>query len=685
MQNSSYVTQQQKPEGIFFYLLLLTSFFFFIEISFFIECNKVYLSDFTFVANNIHLPLSILPGIIYFFLAQLFLHALYCIFIGLLTQLIVNLFPQLETKKIFLAIVIWLLGIITIFVANQYFYPNSKFAELTSIVLFNPVITQFIFIFLCSIFFILFFLVTIAILQIMVRKPLYRMLFAILVIIGGGFYFKPAMKIPSNPATASRPNILLIGVDSLRPDFLSFFSDRNSTPFLDSFLMNASVFNEAVTPLARTFPSWTSILTGEYPRQTGIRSNLAQQNQVDLSHTLAAILQHQGYETIFATDETRFSNIDKNYGFDKVITPPMGLNDFLLGTFNDFPLSNLFLNTPIGKWLFPYTYANRPVYFAYNPNSFLKLIQPHLATQKSKPLFLTIHFCLPHYPYLWADLPGNNYSVQERYVASIQRVDKQLNDFFNLLRNSHLLDHAIVVLLSDHGEALALFGDRITDKDSFISSHSTPVPQFYPPGPDQEAINQSYGHGTDVLGLPQYHSLLAFKLYGIEPQQGKIIPGIVSLLDIKPTILDLLQLTKPTGMGISLKQFMQQNDQAVPLQHIFLESDFTPEAIRTVYPETEKVLLEGIKIFQVDAKTTRLTVKASMNNMIIKSKQYADLYGEWMLALYPQNSYFRMPILVNLKSGQWTNDLRTPFAQHSPALTMLAALKTFYGEEINKF
>jgi hypothetical protein len=55
-----------------------------------------------------------------------------------------------------------------------------------------------------------------------------------------------------------------------------------------------------------------------------------------------------------------------------------------------------------------------------------------------------------------------------------------------------------------------------------------------------------------------------------------------------------------------------------------------------------------------------------------------------MLALYPQDKHVRMPILINLVSGKWTNDLQSPFAKHSPALSMLAALKAFYGNEINK-
>ena len=70
--------------------------------------------------------------------------------------------------------------------------------------------------------------------------------------------------------------------------------------------------------------------------------------------------------------------------------------------------------------------------------------------------------------------------------------------------------------------------------------------------------------------------------------------------------------------------------------------------------------------------------------MIIDSKQYADIYGEWMLALYPQDKKQQMPILINLKTGEWTNNLKSTFAQRSPALGMLKELRLFYGNEIRK-
>lgn len=686
--------QTAKSGGIFFYLFLLTGFFLLVEISFFIQCNKAYLSDFNWVSSNIKIPATVLPGIFYFIFAQFIVHISYCLLIAALTFPIAKSWRLAPNQKITLAMSLWGLGIATALVANQYYFPNSKFAGLTSILLFRRYVTIAVYLILGMIDLTVVAVALFSFYRLLTRKA--RVSIFIAFICAAILLMWCARPIPTIDAgTEEKPNIILIGMDSLRPDFLSFFGHSKQTPFLDSLLKESSVFSQSITPLARTFPSWSSILTGLYPRQTGVRFNLPQPQKIMLTNTLPTILQQQGYQTVFATDETRFSNMDKNYGFEKIITPPIGLNDFLLGTFNDFPLSNLLVNTPVGKLLFPHSFANRPVYVTYEPNSFLNLIRPTLEESRSKPLFLTIHFCLTHFPYLWGSLSGGPLNITERYDESVGRVDEQLQQFFVLLKETHLLDHAIVVLLSDHGEALELPGDRITEKDLFVQTNhkKIPLPKFYPPSLDHEEINQSAGHGTDVLGLPQYHTLLAFKLYGTGQQQYRTIAGRVNVMDIKPTILGLLGFKTDhcsknniqCESSYSLAPLIhgsQQNVSSKPV-HLFLESDYSPEAIRTVYPETRKVMLEGIQLFQINPLTTRLSVKDSMAKMIINSKQYADIYGDWMLALYPQNNHFRMPILINLTTGQWTNDLHSNFAQHSPSKLMLTEMKNFFGNDLN--
>lgn len=654
-----------------------------LEISFFIQCNRTYLSDFTFVTHQLHIPALIYRDVVMFLLAQLFLHLIFSIGIWFIAIFSGSFLTLSTNQKMIFAIIIWTLGILTVIAANQFYFPNSKFSGLLSIFFPHVALTRIILIGLLLIDCVF---VSLALFGFLSKALDKGLLYGMLLI--AGLYFTFSHFIPSKPEDAStpeRPNVILIGVDSLRPDFLSFFGANTVTPFFDKFLENASVFNQAVTPLARTFPSWTSILTGLYPKEAGIRSNLMPFVKTALSSTLPTLLRQEGYETIYATDETRFSNIDEQYGFDHIVTPPIGLADFLIGTFNDFPLSNLIVNTSLGKWLFPYSYANRPVFHTYDPDTFLNYVEQILSRKRSKPLFLVIHFCLTHYPYLWAELPQEKNTVWERYAKSVVRVDKQINDFFMLLKQDQVLNHAIVVLLSDHGEALAFPEDRITAKELYVANHAKGIPKFYPPSLDNEALNQSAGHGTDVLGLPQYHTLLAFQLYGMTVKHTVgIVSQTISLLTIKPTILELLKLkTGNLSSGVSIARIIEGkiNQLRTPL-HIFLESDFTPEAIRTVYPEMRSVLLEGVQLFKINPNSTRLTVKKRMREMIIGSKQYADIYDKWIVALYPQDKSERMPILVNLETGEWTNDMQTEFAKRSPVKEMLSALQTFYGLEL---
>lgn len=670
----------RKRDNLFFYLLLLTSFFLLLEISFFIQKNKAYLADFSTISHAITIPYAIIPPLMTFLLVQLSLHLLYCILIWAIVRLIDRL-PIINPKHLFnFAIAMWLLGIVTLLVANQYYFPHSAYAALTSLFLWTRHACYLAFIILLILCFIPVTLATLSFLQLMGQ---YKRV-ALVICSASILIFLLDKKIPSyqDAATVSKPNILIIGIDSLRPDFLSFNGYKHKTPFIDSLLKEATVFSKTLTPIARTYPAWVSILTGSDPLTHGVRTNLALTQQVNKQQTLGNLLQHQGYETIYATDETRFSNIDQTFGFGQLISPPMGLSDFILGTFNDFPLSNLLINTVLGEWLFPYSYANRPVFFTYQPQSFISLLRSHLPTQRNKPLFMAVHFCLPHHPYLWANALPKEEDAVGYYEMSLAKVDEQIKSFFALLQEYKLLDNTVVVLLSDHGEALELHGDRVTNPSLFVSEKSKLPTNFYPPMLDNEGMDQSAGHGTDVLGLSQYYSLLAFKFYG-QNQAVKIVPQPVSLLDIKPTLLALIgsQFTSDTGVSL-LSLIKSKNLPPMTTRHIFLESDFSPKAVRTIYPQVREVLLEGIHLFEVNPKTLRLNIKPNMEEMIIQSKQYADVYGDWVLAFYPQTNETMMPILVHLPTGKWTNDLHSSFAKQSPVQLMLTQMLSHYKKEI---
>jgi arylsulfatase A-like enzyme len=671
-----------KKSGLLSYLFLLTAFFIFLEISLFVQSSDIYLGDYKLVAAHLKVPGNVIPGILYFFFVQIVLHCSYTLVIWMLAR-VVGYTLQCSWKTTGkIGFGLWFVGIICILLANQHYLPNSKFSHLTGVLVGRTLGEILLWITAST----LLIATLIAVWGLIVNFP--RVMLGTLgtACLTAVIFSLWPMQVVQDAATADKPNIIFIGIDSLRPDFLGYYGYEKQTPHLDSFLNQSTVFAEAFTPLARTFPAWMSILTGQYPKRSGVRFNLPTVTEMSWDDNLPNMLRRAGYKTVFSTDETRFSNIDRSYGFDKTLTPPIGFNDFLLGNLNDFPLANLFVNTPLGKYLFPYSYGNRPVSITYNPNSFLDFVRPELMKSRTKPLFLAIHFCLPHFPYFWGMDSADDKSIHN-YQAAVKRVDQQFQDFMQLLKDNNVLNHAIIVVLSDHGEAIELPGDRVTEKNLFIAgvnNKNNNIPHFYPPSFDFETVNQSAGHGTDVLGLTQYHIVLAFRTFGLHPNQLGDVTERVSLLDIKPTILDFLHLadkSKTDGSSLKDKILHRSSQPSIP-KHFFYESDFSPQAVRSVHPETRKLLFAGIEYFQIDQVTGRIAVKKSMEKLIISSKQFADLYGEWVLALYPQSQTKMMPILVNLTSGKWTNDLNTPFAEMSPAKEMLTALRDFYGADI---
>lgn len=94
---------------------------------------------------------------------------------------------------------------------------------------------------------------------------------------------------------AERPSVLLVTVDTLRPDALGWVSGRNFTPTLDRLAGEGLAFPGAVSPVPLTLPAHASILTGLLPRNHGVRDN--GQVFASTSPTLAERFRVQGYAT----------------------------------------------------------------------------------------------------------------------------------------------------------------------------------------------------------------------------------------------------------------------------------------------------------------------------------------------------------------------------------------------------
>src|SRR5687767_14325267 len=71
----------------------------------------------------------------------------------------------------------------------------------------------------------------------------------------------------------ARPNILILSIDTLRADHLGCYGYKIKTPAIDRLASQSILFENAISQVPLTLPSHSTIFTGLYPDQHGVRNN----------------------------------------------------------------------------------------------------------------------------------------------------------------------------------------------------------------------------------------------------------------------------------------------------------------------------------------------------------------------------------------------------------------------------
>jgi arylsulfatase A-like enzyme len=485
---------------------------------------------------------------------------------------------------------------------------------------------------------------------------------------------------PQANVSRERPHIIVIGLDSLRPDMVADERGVSLTPNVQEFLKTATTFDDAITPLARTFPSWVTILSGKNPVRSGARDNLMPANMFDASPTLAERLRAAGYATTYATDEVRYSNIDESFGFDRIVSPEIGAADFLVPRWADLPASNLLVNTRVGQWLLPNLYGNRAAATLYRPDTFLDWVDR--SVDFDRPTFLAVHLTLAHMPYFWSE-SDQLFGARERsdqYFNSVIGVDRQFGKLMQLLQQRGALRQAIVVVLSDHGEALGLPDDSIIDGPE---AKAAVGPQLIP----------NSGHGNGVLSTTQFQILLAFRRFdsavvAAPPAEPLRCGAPATLEDITPTVLDLAHVPAAAadfdGVSLAAHLAAPRADTAPDPRMRFTESGLTTMAMRVGnYTETDNIR-EAVRFYKLDAQTGRVQFNGDRLNDLFAQKERAVVSGEWLLAAVPTKAPKVHKFILIRRSGGVPAVVTTdPDVQSNPVFVgMWRAMKGRWGDEL---
>lgn len=416
-----------------------------------------------------------------------------------------------------------------------------------------------------------------------------------------------------------QPNIVVIGVDALRPDRVGYYGFEPSvTPNIDQLLKLGKNYTNTYSPMGRTHVAWYSMLEGKYPQTHGLRFNLGENVLTNKKIPLLDELKQAGYFTIWSIDERRFNNFSSEYGFDEVVGPGLGAADFVIGLIYDNPISNWVVNTRVGSWLFSYVHSNRALYKVYNPYVYVNDIVDAVKSAPDKPLFLAAHLTLPHYPFLshmmvrpegFEEIDKGDVT-QLNYLSMVHLADKQVGSLIKQLKLLGMLENTVVYLLSDHGEGFLSDANKIVSKNPYANL----------------SLNVN-GHGTNLLNTVQNKVLLGrIDFRNINPGFDR---SLRSLIDLAPTLM--------VDAGINVVQDYEGYSlfQEVPDDRVvMMESSFFIDALNQSAINEFQVASQSFEFYKVDEKG-QLSLREKTIPLLMKSKQYAAISNDKLLLLLP--------------------------------------------------
>ena len=332
-----------------------------------------------------------------------------------------------------------------------------------------------------------------------------------------------------------RLNVILVTFDTTRADHLGLYGYQYGlTSPLDRFATRGVVFDHAYAPAPITLPSHATMLTGLYPPEHGLRLN-GEGRLAESIPSLPEILKGNGYDT--GAFIAAFV-LDRQFGLER------GFDTY------DDDLSK----------------AAPAIEYDERRRDGPEIIHSALAWLKqrtSRPFFCWVHLYDAHGPYdARPGLFGDRFQ-QNPYDAGVA-VELQAFDRLISFLNERKLDrNTVIVVAADHGEGL-----------------------------DQHLENE---HSMLV-----YNTTLHVPLAFISPrdcQPGLRVNQPVSLVDLMPTVLDMLRIPAPKQIsGRSLRAAMQGN--AMPSRPCYGEAE-TPYALNRWCP-LKTVITDRWKFIQTN-------------------------------------------------------------------------------------
>lgn len=327
-------------------------------------------------------------------------------------------------------------------------------------------------------------------------------------------------------AAAKRPNVILIHADQFRWDAVGAYglNPMGLTPNLDSMAERGTLFKNAITNQPVCSPSRACLMTGQYPCKNGVWKNGP--GLTPGVPTIATAFRQAGYTANY---------IGKWHLAGHGITGPVPA-EYRGGFLDLWQASNVleFTSHPYEGNL--YDASGKEIHFSdiYRVDFITDLAVRFLRGKPRQPFLLTVANIEPHFqndmnrfvapkgyaaryanPFVPEDLrffPGDWPSQLPDYYGCIAKIDESVGKIVKTVSELGLAENTIIAFLSDHG---CHFKTRNTE---------------YKRSPHESSIH------------------VPFVVQGPGFDYSKIVPQLVGMVDIAPTLLEAAGAPAPASM-----------------------------------------------------------------------------------------------------------------------------------------
>ena len=249
-----------------------------------------------------------------------------------------------------------------------------------------------------------------------------------------------------------RPNVILISIDTLRPDHLGCYGyAKDTSPSLDALCEDAVVFEQAIAHAPSTLHSHASMLTSLLPQHHQATWS-AKTRIPEQALTLAEVLQESGYRTAGFTGGGQMDRVfGLDQGFDTFRQP---VTPYFAGTVQE-GVGWLEQDDESPFFLFLHSYE---VHHPYVPRAdYMALFDGEYSGSLPDEISLELINQINNGEISFDETTDLEH-VLSAYDAEVRSSDDGLANLVRYLQETGLYDETLIVFTSDHGEEFGEHG-----------------------------------------------------------------------------------------------------------------------------------------------------------------------------------------------------------------------------------